>query len=415
MTEPLVLELSDKWMPADPGLASKFRFYISLNEKERNALDLLLMMIRLNRNELFEVEIKSGLKGIELDALIEKSVRKGILKSDRYSVDADAEFLIFVYPFIKDRILYFGRSLNNYYHDTTQVEDAVAFVSIVLSRAGGCDPDPAAEKNEYNYDGEFGSLIWKIVGYRHYREILPYFNREKLSKACFYEIAKLMGRCEDLTGLSDAYSEFSEIDIYRKAAMGDFDGLMATGTNESDRAFAAASSIFLKEDDPGSAMEFFDKGLKVLRRKWKKCQMPDGPLWMIYYLCFVLTKLPAEYAPILEKINEWTREGYGTSEMLIRGVCAVHLDQTGRTNPDKVLLNSDKYNDPTLALGAACMYLAGSEPNRTLVDKMAERAEIMISNGYSAMAAEMLCAVSSWSKDAAHLELYRKTKERLGF
>jgi len=416
MTEQLVLELSDRWMPADPGLASKFEFYMGLGEAERIALDFLMMRIRFRKNnvEFAEARMGSGLKQTDLEALVQRCKEAGILEDAGYASRANEDFLIFVYPFIKDRRLYFNRSEYYMYFDTKHMEDAIALISTALSRAAGCEPDRMAEDKEYDISGDMAGLIWKAIGYEHYRDILPYFDRKELREICAVALTGIMSWCEDMTGLGDTYSEYSDLGLYRRAAAGDFDGLMSSGGNESDRMFAAASSLFLKEDDSRGAAEFFEKGLKVMRRRRKKCQRPDDPLWLTYYLCFTLTRLPAEYVPILEKIYSMETD-YDMWGGLISRVCTSHTDQTGRTKPHSIMLNTTDCDDPTLTLGAVCMYLVDHEPDAQFISRLAERAEAMVAKGHCALAMEALYALSRWSAETPHQELYRTVRERIGF
>ena len=414
MADQLVMKLSDRWMPADSDMASKFKFYMDLDEKERTALDFVMMKIRFRNtpDDLREARIESGLKQTDVEALVGRCKDVGILKDASYAVAADIDFLIFVYPFIKKRRLYYKDNSYYGYYDTEHIEDAITFISIALSKAAGYRPDLIAENRGYCINRDFADLIWKAVGYAHYRDILPYFDLGDFREVCRVALANIMASCRDMTGLSNTYSECSDLDLFRRAAMGDFDGLMASENDESGRAFAAASSIFLKEDSPQIAAEFFEKGLKVLRRKWKKCQLPYDPLWITYYLCFTLTLLPAEYIPILEKIYKEDEAESSTWSKPIRNVCRAHMDQTGLTKHCEFTINGD---DSALALNTICMYLVGTVPNRYLIPGLFKRAKALIEKGHSALAMEMLYAVSHWSEEAAHLELYREVRDWIGF
>jgi len=419
MTERPVLELSDEWMPADPVLASKFRFYMELDEKERTALDFLLMNIRFKTDDkgFSSAVMASGLRKKEVEALAKRSIDAGILRYANYNfaIDADRDFLIFAYPFFKERKVYFSR--DDYYlsYDVIHTKSAVIFIGEALDRMSGYEPDEDAEIPKYYLGKDFADLIWKAVGYAHYKFILPYFDLDDLREACSITLMGIMTSCGNLIMPGEAYSEYSDIDLYKKAAAGDFDGLMTSVYDESGAAFAAASSIFLKEDDPVGTAEFFEKGLRVLRRRRKKCQTPDDPLWIIYYLCFILTKLPVEYIPILEKICGWEDSDSIARFWFIHKMCIVCMDQTDNANHDTILGEGRNYSDPDLAVGAACTYLAGSVPSKYVINTIAERAADMAARWNSALAMEMLYAVSRWSRDEAFQNLYKEIRGRVGF
>jgi superfamily II DNA or RNA helicase len=298
----------------------------------------------------------------------------------------------------------------------------VVRLGIILRMAiGDSRGTPLPVDRRYNaalYEGrDFNISLARVLDCPHYSGIIKHIDEELLESAALDRLEHILTVCGNIGGMEGTrFADMSDVLLYEKAFAGEFEGLMADGNNDADRMFAAAASVFLKEDDPALVQDFFDKGMKALHKLEKSAHMPTRPLWAIYYVCYLLSLPPEQHIPLLEKLSKNLGKPYSMSEMIVGDICNTLLnDNYNVNNVSDSFLRSTHGTVGDKAFAAVGKWITDGRMGLDVIDSAYDTAKQLIANGHKALALEVLYAVCGSGNVPDADVLYSGIREEVGF
>ncbi|MDR3206650.1 MAG: DEAD/DEAH box helicase [Candidatus Methanoplasma sp.] len=427
MTEP-----TEEWTPDNRKLAEQYRYYVGLNTEERTVVDRIVsnVWIPQHRDDIDHMSgrMASGKelsgKGVSedvADTIINECLMNGIVTKTTASVTVDTEFALLILPFI-DRRSHFGILSKGCGRSGLALSDVMCYLRTFLDRDGisddeyeeiSCDLGEALMQNQTALQ-----MLSNVLEYPYYTHLLPLMNPDLLDAAIRERFERDLEAVKDVRWLAcTAYGKSHGLPAVCDALQGDFRTMVADGKIESDRMFAAASMMFLTEDDDAGAAECFDKGMRPLRSSAEGADMPTFPLWMLYCICLHMKLEPFEYGPVLGRVHKaLIKYTYGRSNSL-HIVCECLLGRSESYLHDMELNLIVRSKNAGLAglFATVAMYIIECKINDDTSDRISENIDAARKNGYSAIALEAAYALKKMNNRRDIAEMYEEIREDVGF
>jgi superfamily II DNA or RNA helicase len=404
-------------MPADRQLAEKYGHYLELEEGPRRVCDTFVLAASFSN--LYDRDSLSKAAGISLsdyERYIKEFETAGILTSNFGTSTVDPDLMVIVLPLI-DPLYLKGVKLQSSY----PMRWAVRLGMLLRTAIGEARDTPLPLNQRYHgteyEDPRFSISLAGVLDCPHYDGVREHLDSQLLEEAAGDKLDNILTVYGNIRGTEGtSFADMSDVLLYERAYAGEFEGLMAHGRCDPDRLFAAASSIFLKEEDTTPAKDFFERGLTAARKLKKRTQIPTRPLWTVYYLCYLLSLPPEEHIPILEKISKSLEKSDSMTEIITSDICNAMLNKRNDVFGVNNFIMRNANNTPgDKAFTAIGGWMISGRMDNDVAEEAFRVAEQLNINGHKTLALELLYAVcrSGPSPDAD--DLYSEIREEVGF